>query len=554
MLVADAGAGGSHPLKKILVLGGYGGFGSRLSRRLTGDGFHVLVAGRNYEAADALARQLPNAIALRADRNGNLAAILNEHKPFLLIDAAGPFQQSDHRVAEVCIAARVHYIDLADARDFVGAIGTLDHQALAAGVSIISGASSVPALSSAVVAEVTHDMEQIRSIAISISASNRATAGASVASAILSYVGKPVRVWRGRRWQEKIGWHMLKRETYTISGQPSLRRLVALADVPDHDLLVNDTRGRPSVIFRAGPEFVFQTLALWLLSWPVAWGWLASLRGIDRFLLPLQGLTTRFGTARSAVTIEAKGIARGAMKSRRWTLIAENGDGVEIPTLPAQLLTRALRDGGLSPGARHAGGLLQLAEFHELFQALAINEETREVSYTPLYQRVMGRAFHDLSEPVRAMHEVFGDGGAEGEAVVSRGNSTASRLVAGVFGFPPTGNHPLHVSFEEANGTERWVRDFSGQCFSSRLSEEKGRLVERFGALRFAFDLLPHDNGLSMTMRGWSLLGIRLPLFLAPRSTAYEWAEGDRFHFDVSIALPLIGLIVHYRGWLQQNV
>ncbi|MGG6892910.1 DUF4166 domain-containing protein [Rhizobium sp. BR 315] len=39
---------------------------------------------------------------------------------------------------------------------------------------------------------------------------------------------------------------------------------------------------------------------------------------------------------------------------------------------------------------------------------------------------------------------------------------------------------------------------------------------------------------------------------MAPRSTADEWAEDDRFHFDVSIALPLIGLVVHYRGWLRQ--
>ena len=539
-------------MNKVLVLGGYGGFGSRLSRRLASDGFEVLVAGRNFEAAEALANQLPNATALRADRNGDMATIISEHKPFLLIDAAGPFQHSDFRVAQACIAAGIHYIDLADARDFVSAIGSFDEQARAAGLVVISGASSVPALSSAVVADLTHDMGDIRSIEISISASNRATAGTSVTSAILSYVGKPVRVWRGRRWKDETGWHMLKQEAYAIAGQCSLRRVVALADVPDHDLLVNDIRGRPGVIFRAGPEFAFQTLALWLLSWPVAWGWVATLRGISRFLLPLQGLTARFGTARSAMTIEAKGIVQGAMKACRWTLIAENGVGVEIPTLPAQLLARSLRDGRLLPGARHAGGLLQLAEFRELFRALAISDETRGAPYTPLYRRVMGQAFAYLSEPVRAMHEVFGDGGARGEAVVSRGRSLAARLIAEIFGFPPAGNHPLHVSFEEENGIERWTRDFSGRCFTSRLSEEKGRLVERFGAFRFAFDLLPHDNGLSMEMRGWSFLSVRLPLFLAPRSIAYEWAEDDRFHFDVSIALPLIGSIVHYRGWLQQ--
>lgn len=551
MLAADAGTGEPHPLTKILVLGGYGGFGARLSRRLAGDGFEVLVAGRNLESAKALASQLPNARALKADRNGDIMAILDEHRPFLLIDAAGPFQHSDDRVPRACIKSGVHYIDLADARDFVGAIGSLDEEAKAANVAIISGASSVPALSSAVVAELTQGMQAVRSIEMSISASNRATAGASVASAILSYVGKPVRLRRGRRWLNATGWHMLKRETYAVGGKRRLHRLVALADVPDHDLLVDSIAGRPSVIFRAGPEFAFQTLALWLLSWPVVWGWLSSLKGISRFLLPLQGLTARFGTPRSAVTIEVKGTEQGAMKARRWTLIAENGDGVEIPTLPAQLLARALRNDRVSPGACHAGGLVSLTDFRTLFRDLAISEEMTEVPYTPLYRRVMSPAFDRLSKPVRAMHEVFGDGGAKGEAIVTRGQSLAARLIAGVFGFPAAGKHELHVSFEEQNGVEQWTRDFSGQCFSSHLSEEGGHLVERFGPFRFAFDLPIRGNGLSMEMRRWSLLRIPLPLLLAPQSVAHEWTEDERFQFDVPVALPFVGPVVHYRGWLQ---
>lgn len=538
-------------MRKILVLGGYGGFGARLSRRLAGDGFEVLVAGRNLESAKTLAARLPNATAVQADRNGELAALLDERKPFLLIDAAGPFQHSDDRVARACICAGVHYIDLADARDFVAAIGSLDEEAKAAGVAIVSGASSVPALSTAVVTELSRDMQEVRSIDMSISASNRATAGASVASAILSYVGKPVRLWRGRRWQNAIGWRMLKRETYAISGHRPLRRLVALADVPDHDLLVENVVGRPSVIFRAGPEFAFQTLVLWLLSWPVAWGWLASLGNISRFLLPLQGLTASFGTARSAMAIEVKGIRQGAMRARRWTLLAENGDGVEIPTLAAQLLARVLRDGGLSPGARHAGGLLSLSDFRTLFRDLAISEDVTEASYTPLYRRVMGPAFAHLAKPVRIMHGVFGDGGAMGEAVVTQGHSPVARLVAKVFGFPTEGKHALHVSFGERNGIERWTRDFSGQRFISHLSDENGHLVERFGPFRFSFDLPMRDNGFGMEIRRWSFLRLPLPHFLAPRSVAHEWAEDGCFQFDVPIALPFVGLVVHYRGWLR---
>jgi hypothetical protein len=44
-----------------------------------------------------------------------------------------------------------------------------------------------------------------------------------------------------------------------------------------------------------------------------------------------------------------------------------------------------------------------------------------------------------------------------------------------------------------------------------------------------------------------------MPMALAPRTPAREWQEDGRFQFDVSIALPLIGPVVHYRGWLVKG-
>jgi hypothetical protein len=83
------------------------------------------------------------------------------------------------------------------------------------------------------------------------------------------------------------------------------------------------------------------------------------------------------------------------------------------------------------------------------------------------------------------------------------------------------------------------------------LAERGGRLTERFGLIRFEFDLPSDSAGLRMIIRRWWLGPLRLPLFLAPRSEAREWEEGGRFHFDVPIALPLLGPLVHYRGWLE---
>jgi hypothetical protein len=288
----------------------------------------------------------------------------------------------------------------------------------------------VPALSGAIVVELTRNMDVVHSIETSISASNRATAGPSVARAILSYVGRPIRLWLGQRWVTRFGWQMLRRETYVVEGEVPLWRLVALADVPDHSILPETIPGRPASTFRAGPEFAFQLLALWILSWPVRWGWISSLSGLGRWLLPLQGLTRSLGSDRSAVKVTVKGRAGDELQIRSWTLIANQGDGPEIPTLAAQLLARDLREGRLKPGARHAGGLLAFSAFREQFARLAIREQTVSMAFEPLYQRVMGERFCQLPAPVRQMHEIVGDGGAAGTATVTRGRSPVADLMA----------------------------------------------------------------------------------------------------------------------------
>lgn len=534
------------------MLGGYGGFGARLSKRLASDGWSVVVAGRNFAAAERLAAELPNARPLAMDRNADLKPILEKHRPFLLIDAAGPFQGSGYQVVDACIACGVHYVDLADARGFVCGIGQLEEAARAAGVAVVSGGSSVPALSGAVIAELARGMEAVRSAEMSISASNRATAGASVAAAILSYVGKPVRLWRGRRFRQEAGWHRLHCQDYRIAGRKPIRRLVALADVPDHEIVPASLPGKPATVFRAGPEFGFQLLTLWFLSWPVKWGWIRSLSPLAGWLLPLQKLSARLGTDRSAMAIEVKGIADGEATVRRWTLIAEAGAGPEIPTIAAHVLANAIAAGRLEPGARHAAGQVKLADFEPHFDRLAIFRAMESRTYVPLYRRVIGPAYAAMPQPVQDMHDLVGDAGASGKGTVRRGKSLLARLVCAVMRFPPDGEHDLHVSFEERDGTESWTRDFSGHCFASDLSQRGDRLVERFGPMRFSFDLPSDASGLTMVMRGWSVFGIPMPLMLAPRSQAREWAQGDDFCFDVPIALPGVGAVVHYSGRLRR--
>ena len=539
-------------MSRILLLGGYGGFGGHIARRLASAGHEVLVAGRSIDKASSFCGDAPGLIPLALDR-AEIAAALEAHEPDMVVDASGPFQAMDHSIPKACIAAGVHYADIADSRDFVCGIRTLNDDARAAGVTLLSGASSVPALSGAAVRHLARGMDRVRAVEMAISASNRATAGPAVSAAIVGQVGQPMHIWRGQRWAKAFGWQEMRSAMFQCAGTEAITgREVALVDVPDLALLPERLAGRPAVSFRAGTELRFQNWALWLASWLVRWRLVLTLAPLARFLHPLQFLTRSLGSDRSAMIVRLFGDVDGQKVERRWTLIADRGDGPEIPTLSVVPIVARILSGQEAPGARDAGEALTLIDYADAFGQLAIHHDTTELSAPPtLYERIMGDRFGQLPPEVRAIHDVFRDGGAAGEAMVTGAANPVAALIARIVGFPKPGTHCLHVHFREVDGRESWMRDFGGRRFQSHLSQRGRWLVERFGPFRFAFDLPSDTQGLSMVMQRWWIGPMPLPEWLAPRSTAREWAEDGRFHFDVPIALPLIGRLVHYRGWLE---
>jgi hypothetical protein len=538
----------------ILVIGGYGGFGARLCRRLAAAGHSLIVAGRSADKAARFAGELPSARPLALDRSGEFGPLLERERPDLVVDAAGPFQGSDYRVPSACIATAIPYLDLADARDFVCGIGALDSEARAAGVAIVSGASTSPALTGAIARRLAEGLDRVDSVEIALSAANRAAGGDAVVAAALSYAGRPMRLWRGRRWTESAGWQEMKRADFTFDdGRGGLSgRLVALADLADLELLPASLPGRPAIAFRAGTELGFQMWALWLLSWMMRWGWVKSLAPARRAIVALYRLTGRIGGKRSAMSVTLAGRRGGALLARRWTVVAEEGEGLEIPTLAAELLAADILAGRVEPGARSCESLLTLERFEALLARLPVRTEAVERRLAPpLYARAMGKAWAALPPAVRRLHDLSRDGGAAGEGTVTRGRSLIARAVAAAMRFPKSGTWTLHVAFAEADGVERWTRDFGGHLFSSELSRSGAGVTERFGPLRFGFDLPSGPHGLDMRLRRWSFFRVPMPLLLAPRIAAREWQEDGRFRFEVVVSLPLVGRVIAYSGWLE---
>jgi len=135
-----------------------------------------------------------------------------------------------------------------------------------------------------------------------------------------------------------------------------------------------------------------------------------------------------------------------------------------------------------------------------------------------------------------------GDAAAQQQRDKGEGNQAHGRSIAG---------QTRSCLNAEQDGVETWTRDFGGHRFASHLSERRGHVVERFGPIRFAFALPSGPEGLEMQLRRWSIFGMPLPLMLAPKIAAREWEEDGRFRFDVRVAMPLIGDVVHYTGRLS---
>lgn len=354
---------------RVLLIGATGVFGSRLAERAAReDGIALTLAARDRARLDALAARLGGMAVKIVDRGHIAAADLAGFD--VVVDAAGPFQASAPTVIEAAIAARVSYVDLADGRDFVAGIAAHDAAARAAGVSVTCGASSIPALSHAVLDDLTAGWSRIDRIAIGIFPGNRAPRGLAVVQAILSYVGQPVRVWRGGRWTAVPGWGMTHR--WAVPGVG--KRWASACDTPEQDLLVARYHPTQSAEFFAGMELSILHLGLALLALPVRWGWLRSLRPASRPLLAIARMLLPFGSDVGAMDVVAEGqTADSKPAMARWTLRADGNRGPYVPVLAALAMLRRFRDGNApEPGARACAGLLTAAEFAADFAALGI--------------------------------------------------------------------------------------------------------------------------------------------------------------------------------------
>lgn len=367
---------------RILVLGGYGLFGSRISRTLAADaGLTLIVAGRDRTRAERLVAGIDDpraqvetaAIDTAASDFGERLAAL---RPDLVIDTAGPFQGRDYRVAEAALAIGAHCIDLADGRDFVRGIGALDARGHAARRWVVAGASSVPGLHAAVIAAHLPRFSRLDHVETAIAPGNRTPRGWATTLSILGYAGQPFPILREGAWRTAHGWQSLRR--LQVDGVGA--RWVARCEVPDLDVLPARYPDLRTLDFRAGLELRRMHFGLWLASWAVRARLLRSMLPFAKPLFAMSEFWQDIGSDTGFMQVWMRGTGLdGAPLRLDWTLVARDGDGPQIPATAAIVLARKLARGALpGGGARPCLELFTLEEFMAALEGFAMTATLRE--------------------------------------------------------------------------------------------------------------------------------------------------------------------------------
>jgi short subunit dehydrogenase-like uncharacterized protein len=358
----------SDQTRVVSVLGGYGIFGSRVAEALARDpSCRVRVVGRNARIGRNLAQRigadfhecrLEDRQALRCALDGS----------FLVIDAAGPFQRRDYTVAELCMDLGAHYFDLSDARDFVSGIGRLDAEARRRGLIVTSGVSSTPAVTSAMIAELQPQFARIDEIHAALTPGNKNPRGAATIAAVLSYLGRTIRVWQDGRWVERPGWGDVKRLVFPA---PVGRRRVHNCEVPELELFPA-VFGARTVRFSAGLELSFLNYLLSLCALPCRWfGW--DFTRFASFFLNASLMLFPFGTTNGALAIWLKGEDSGGHSIERKIALVTDYDGPATPSSAAVVLAKkVLHSGPPRIGAFPCVGLLSLDELLHHLDPLGI--------------------------------------------------------------------------------------------------------------------------------------------------------------------------------------
>lgn len=347
--------------RRVLFLGGTGAVGSRVARLLSDlPELRRLIAGRDGERCEHFVEDLlADGVAAEAVQIAvptDLARLLREQRPELVIDCTGSFGKADartngHAVARACIAAGLAYIDVADSRSHVLGIRALDELAIASGARVHGGAGLVPCLSMAACEALAQGLAQVRAVRVMVCPGNQEPHGHAALAGMLADSGASFQWRREGAWRKAYAWQGLTGSDIAGVGP----RLLSAWNAPDLDLLPERWPELTEATVQGSVEVAALHRGLAALGWLRRLGVVREARGLCSAAETIARSFSHFGSDRFGMRVEMEGQMGPHRVRRSWTLHAPGGGGAWVKAAPAAALARALLSGqSIQPGARVA--------------------------------------------------------------------------------------------------------------------------------------------------------------------------------------------------------
>jgi hypothetical protein len=160
-------------MKRVVILGGSGFFGSLIAERLTAAGLQPIIASRTR-----------GELRIDADNPEDLRICLRARD--LVIDAAGPFQKRSPALINSARTIGFDVIDLSDSPEYTAMIYQHEAPIQAAGIRVLTACSALSTVSAAVLK--SYSVEEPRRLSAYLVPASRYTANPGTLTSVLSAV------------------------------------------------------------------------------------------------------------------------------------------------------------------------------------------------------------------------------------------------------------------------------------------------------------------------------------------------------------------------------
>lgn len=324
--------------KRVIVYGGNGFFGRLVVEDLLQHtDAQIVVASRkgmplNFDQSTRIHSFISDA----NDRDSVLSTI---HGATAVICCTGPYQGHSLTLLRACIEKKIHYIDVADDRDFVVRCHQLRDQIEQSGIMAFVGCSVVPGIASLLTKYAQDKIGQPEETRICISPGTRHPRGTGSFICLLNTVGEKYIVDQNSEPRTVYGW--TEREQVRFPEPMGRRWVYSIVDIADY-YIQPLYFGTKKTSFKIGAEIDLLNRGLSLVRWAKQTFSVAKLDWFAKMARPIILMSSAIGTTQGGVIVDVR-TSKEKFQRIQWSILrAERGEIIPafLPSLAAQMILR----------------------------------------------------------------------------------------------------------------------------------------------------------------------------------------------------------------------